>query len=608
MSTIRTTNVIHGSSAISNIVLDNQGRAIFGPNSPAGRAALYVNAQNNRVGVNTESPGVELDVDGQISATGNATVGGTLNVTGGVTFGGNTTIDGTLAVTDDFSVNTDSIFVDASLDSVGIGTTTFTATAAGRNILELAGGNGGALLNLTTNGTRRSYFFGGQTNTFLYNTQAGNLELGTNNVTRLWINSTGKVGIVKAPNNNWQASAVSSVLQLNNSVLFDFSGVQLDVGRNYYYDGTNYRYIVAGDAQRIAFFDEQIIFNSASDGSADAPFTWTDYGRFDSDGRLLINTTAARTTVAGGAAQLEVEGTSTDSAGISVVRTSNNSGGCTLSLGKTRNGAIVQNNDVVGTLFWQADNGTNLNSSVASIESSCDGVSGSSIAGRLIFSTSNSLGALTQQWRLDSGGNLRNDFGSGAYGLLLNTASAAGCGITFQRQNVAARLGTIACESSTYKLNTSQTGGWHFQQINAGIPTSSEIDRVTIDVGDGQIRSNQTTILALTSERRTKENIVAIDPTVAWETIKSVPYYSYNYLSSPNSVAYGAIVDEVPEEMIVQPMNPDEDGVMVANADEEGPLRTYDNGMLQARLYTALQTALGRIEDLESRIATLENN
>ena len=98
MSTLRTTNIIHGSSAISNIVLDNQGRAIFGPDSPAGRAALYVNAQNNRVGVNTENPGVELDVDGQISATGNATIGGTLNVTGGVTLGGALTVNDVITV------------------------------------------------------------------------------------------------------------------------------------------------------------------------------------------------------------------------------------------------------------------------------------------------------------------------------------------------------------------------------------------------------------------------------------------------------------------------------------------------------------------------------
>jgi len=98
MSTLRTTNVIHGSSAISNIVLDNQGRAIFGPDSPAGRAALYVNAQNNRVGVNTESPAVALDVDGAINATGNVAFGGTLSVTGNVSFNGTANFVGNVTV------------------------------------------------------------------------------------------------------------------------------------------------------------------------------------------------------------------------------------------------------------------------------------------------------------------------------------------------------------------------------------------------------------------------------------------------------------------------------------------------------------------------------
>jgi hypothetical protein len=116
MSTLRTTNVIHGSSAISNIVLDNQGRAIFGPDSPQGRAALYVNAQTNRVGINTELPAVALDVDGAINATGNVNFNGNLNLLG------------------DFSVGTNpSLFVDTSNTTgrVGIGTNTPT------NLLEV---------------------------------------------------------------------------------------------------------------------------------------------------------------------------------------------------------------------------------------------------------------------------------------------------------------------------------------------------------------------------------------------------------------------------------------------------------------------------------------
>ena len=92
-----------------------------------------------------------------------------------------------------------------------------------------------------------------------------------------------------------------------------------------------------------------------------------------------------------------------------------------------------------------------------------------------------------------------------------------------------------------------------------------------------------------------KENIQTIDPTVAWETIKSTPMHSFNYIGLERKV-YGCIVDEVPVDLHID----------TGNRDKEGVLRTYDNGALQARLYTALQTALGRIEDLESRVATLE--
>jgi len=95
MSTLRTTTLKHGGSTIlDNLVLSNAGETRFCPNSSFGRAALYVDGQTNRVGVNTESPGVALDVDGAINATGNVTFGGTLTVTGTVIFNGNINADG----------------------------------------------------------------------------------------------------------------------------------------------------------------------------------------------------------------------------------------------------------------------------------------------------------------------------------------------------------------------------------------------------------------------------------------------------------------------------------------------------------------------------------
>jgi hypothetical protein len=121
----------------------------------------------------------------------------------------------------------------------------------------------------------------------------------------------------------------------------------------------------------------------------------------------------------------------------------------------------------------------------------------------------------------------------------------------------------------------------------------------------GQIAAKQTTIQPISSERRLKENIVAIDADTAWETIKSTPYYTYNFIDS-DVTSYGPMADEVPAEMVVQPMEENEAGVMVARSDDEGPIRTYDNGMLQARLYTALQTALTRIEALEAEVTALK--
>jgi len=97
MSTLRTTTLKHsGSNALDNLVFSNAGESRFCPNSSFGRAALYVDGQTNRVGVNNETPGVALDVDGAINATGNAAFGGTLSATGNVVFDGDVTLNGTV--------------------------------------------------------------------------------------------------------------------------------------------------------------------------------------------------------------------------------------------------------------------------------------------------------------------------------------------------------------------------------------------------------------------------------------------------------------------------------------------------------------------------------
>ena len=122
---------------------------------------------------------------------------------------------------------------------------------------------------------------------------------------------------------------------------------------------------------------------------------------------------------------------------------------------------------------------------------------------------------------------------------------------------------------------------------------------------DGTYFGQETAVQPINSERRLKENIIPVDSDVAWETIKNTPYYSYNFIGQERTT-YGPMADEVPAEMIVQPMEENEEGVMVARSDDQGPIRSYDNGMLQARLYTALQKALTRIEALEAQLSALQ--
>ena len=57
------------------------------------------------------------------------------------------------------------------------------------------------------------------------------------------------------------------------------------------------------------------------------------------------------------------------------------------------------------------------------------------------------------------------------------------------------------------------------------------------------------------------------------------------------------MADEVPSEM----------KVATDKTDDVGVIHTYDSGMLQGRLFVALQESLKRIEELEAKVDALES-
>jgi hypothetical protein len=154
------------------------------------------------------------------------------------------------------------------------------------------------------------------------------------------------------------------------------------------------------------------------------------------------------------------------------------------------------------------------------------------------------------------------------------------------------RLRPDGSQTNTSSYGVGRTGGTGSDYAFVSQWNSSTTSYIT---AGGAIHAITTTIQPVASERRLKENISLIDSSKAWETIKTTPFYSYNFIGV-DSVNYGPIADEVPDEM----------RVATDRSDDVGTIHTYDNGMLQARLYTALQTALTRIEALEAEVTALK--
>jgi hypothetical protein len=193
--------------------------------------------------------------------------------------------------------------------------------------------------------------------------------------------------------------------------------------------------------------------------------------------------------------------------------------------------------------------------------------------GRLVFSTSASgSGSPTERMRITNGGNI-----------FIGTTSSGGSGWT--TANAGQQVVQYSATNDTRTL-------YEWKSDNAGSNTSAVYVEST-----GKLYARTTTVQAISSERRLKENIAPLDVNAAWETIKLVPFYSYNFIGAdPSNVLYGPMADEVPDEM----------RVATSQSDDVGVIHTYDNGMLQARLYVALQAALNKIETLEAKVAALE--
>ena len=136
----------------------------------------------------------------------------------------------------------------------------------------------------------------------------------------------------------------------------------------------------------LAFFIDQV-------GDNNSVSSTDEVARIDSSGRLLVGTSSA-VSVNGTTAGLELHAlATTNGASASIARFNNDAGGPQFNFGKSRSGTlspgtVVQSNDNLGEISFCADDGTDINSRAASIAALVDGTPGANdMPGRLVFST-----------------------------------------------------------------------------------------------------------------------------------------------------------------------------------------------------------------------------
>ena len=299
----------------------------------------------------------------------------------------------------------------------------------------------------------------------------------------------------------------------------------------------------------------------------------------DSSGRLLVGTSTSR--VVGVTQVLSQIETTSNIAGISITRHSNDIGQGRITFAKTRgtsNGAstLVADNDNLGTIDFAGGDGTDIANLGASITAQVDGTPGSNdMPGRLVFSTNAGSPDTSPTERM----RIRQD------------------GLTdLVAVNSAFRPSTTASAGTTYAL----INGRH--SSTAGNPATGTSSFVVYTNGNVE---NTNEVYGQISDIKLKENIV--DAGSQWDDFKAVRFRKYNFKEETGRETFTQLGVIAQELELVSP------GLVyeTPDRDEEGnDLGTTTKGVkssiLVKKALVALQEAMERIEWLEAKVAALE--
>ena len=118
----------------------------------------------------------------------------------------------------------------------------------------------------------------------------------------------------------------------------------------------------------------------------------------------------------------------------------------------------------------------------------------------------------------------------------------------------------------------------------------------------GAINPTTTGVLyASASDYRLKENVIKLQHSI--ERVKKLKPSNFNFLENPNETVDGFIAHEV-QEVVPEAVTGKKDAILTNG---EPDYQGIDQSKLVPLLTAALQEAITKIEQLETRIQTLEN-
>jgi len=507
----------------------------------------------------------------------------------------------------DFRVEGDTnahlLFVDASADKVGIGTSSvgaplhvfgsataaskasqtgvFTVHSASTVQLNIGAENvapyGVWMQTRDTSGTASNY-------PIVLNPLGGNIGIGTSSPTHnLTIGTTAASDFVLSLRGGvggflgWDDSANCTILQAPNT-----RSLQFRVNSDTFSAGTMAMHINSSGAVGIGDTgpDSTLTIKAAASVTplrVSGPSS--EFARIDTSGRLLVGTSSARTDLMGAGAQLQVEGTTFATARLGVAMNANNAEGGGIYLVKSRGSSaggvtVVNSGDVLGDIEFGGADGTNIDTA-ARIRCVVDGTPGANdMPGSLVFSTTaDGASSSTERMRIDSSGRL----------LLGTTSSISGDTKTLEIVN--------ASTSSTqiYVRHSSAAAGRHWRY---GVDSGNTLYVINQDSTGVYINNGSTGWTGLSDERY-KDIIEPI--TGAVEKVASLRAVIGKFKTDEEGRRRAFLIAQDVQTVLpeaVDASNPERLGVTLTDVI---PL-----------LVAALKESKERIEALEVKVAALE--